>query len=385
MPEKQEPRLVSMSYLRAFVTLLVVAHHAALAYTTFNKMPRMPSFTARPLLWTAYPVVDRRGWPGFDILVGWNDVFFMALMFFVSGLFVWPSLRQKGAAGFLKRRFVRLGVPFIFAAAILGPLAYYPAYLLFGASPRLSAYARAWLSLGSWPAGPAWFLWVLLVFDCVAAACYLGVPRAVLFLARSWGQASERPILLYLALAALSLAAYLPLVLHFGPFQWSSFGPFFFQTSRILHYFLYFFAGVCAGALGTQYGLFDPAGRLGRRWYLWGSLAIIAFAALAAATISGKPLAADAFFSLCCAASSLFLIAVFVRFSVNSRVADSLSNNAYGIYLLHYLFVIWLQWALLPAGLPAILKGFIVFTAAVGLSWATAALVRRNRRVAQIV
>ena len=41
MLEKQEPRLVSVSYLRAFVTLLVVAHHAALAYTTFNKMPRM--------------------------------------------------------------------------------------------------------------------------------------------------------------------------------------------------------------------------------------------------------------------------------------------------------------------------------------------------------
>jgi peptidoglycan/LPS O-acetylase OafA/YrhL len=361
MPEKQEPRLVSMSYLRAFVTLLVVAHHAALAYTTFNKMPRLPSFTARPLLWTAFPVVDRGGWPGFDIFVGWNDIFFMALMFFVSGLFVWPSLRQKGAAGFLKKRFVRLGVPFLLAAAILAPVAYYPAYLLFGASPRLSAYAKAWLSLGSWPAGPAWFLWVLLVFDFVAAACYLAVPRVVPFLARLWAEASARPILLYLALAALSLAAYLPLVQFFGPFQWSSFGPFFFQTSRMLHYFLYFFAGVCAGALGTHAGLFDPAGRLGRRWYLWGGLTIIAFVAVAAATMAAKPLAADVFFSLSCAASSFFLIAVFVRFSAQSRVADSLSNNAYGIYLLHYLFVIWLQWALLPFGLPAVLKGFMVF------------------------
>ena len=101
--------------------------------------------------------------------------------------------------------------------------------------------------------------------------------------------------------------------------------------------------------------------------------------------MAAKPLAADVFFSLSCAASSLFLIAVFVRFSVNSRVADSLSNNAYGIYLLHYLFVIWLQWALLPAGLPAVLKGFMVFVGAVGLGWVTTALMRRNRRVAQIV
>jgi surface polysaccharide O-acyltransferase-like enzyme len=101
--------------------------------------------------------------------------------------------------------------------------------------------------------------------------------------------------------------------------------------------------------------------------------------------MAAKPLAADVFFSLSSAASSLFLIAVFVRFSVKSRVADGLSNNAYGIYLLHYLFVIWLQWVLLPAGLPAVVKGFIVFAGAVGLSWATTALVRRNRRVAQIV
>jgi peptidoglycan/LPS O-acetylase OafA/YrhL len=389
MREKQEPRLVSLSYLRAFVTLLVVAHHAALAYTTFNKMPnqmpRMPSFTARPLLWTAYPVIDRGGWPGFDVFVGWNDMFFMALMFFISGLFVWPSLRQKGAAAYLKRRFVRLGVPFIFSAAILAPLAYFPAYLLFGASPRLSAYARAWLSLGSWPAGPAWFLWVLLVFDCVAAAAYLAVPRVVPFLARFWAQAGARPILVYLALTALSMAAYLPPAKIFGPFQWSSFGPFFFQTSRGLHYFVYFFVGACTGTLGTHVGLFDAAGKLARRWPMWGGIAIVAFAAVAAATVAAKPLAAAIFFPFSCAASSLFLIAVFVRFSAQSRVADSLSNNAYGIYLLHYIFVIWLQWALLLLDLPAVLKGFVVVAGAVGLSWVTSALVRRNRTIAQVV
>ena len=50
------------------MTLLVVAHHTALA-STFNKMPRMPSFTAQPLLWTAFPVIDRGGWPGFDLFV----------------------------------------------------------------------------------------------------------------------------------------------------------------------------------------------------------------------------------------------------------------------------------------------------------------------------
>ena len=127
MPDQQEPRRLPLSYLRAFVTLLVVAHHSGLAYTMF-KMPRMPSFTTLPILWTAYPVIDKGGWPGFDLFVGWNDIFFMALMFFLSGLFVWPSLRQRGAGAFLLRHFIRLGLPFIVAAGVVAPLAYYPAY-----------------------------------------------------------------------------------------------------------------------------------------------------------------------------------------------------------------------------------------------------------------
>ena len=35
---------------------------------------------------------------------------------------------------------------------------------------------------------------------------------------------------------------------------------------------------------------------------------------------------------------------------------DSLSANAYGMYIVHYLFVVWLQFALLNAALPAVGK-----------------------------
>jgi len=49
---------------------------------------------------------------------------------------------------------------------------------------------------------------------------------------------------------------------------------------------------------------------------------------------------------------------------------DSLCENAYGIYLVHYLFVTWLQYLLLPAPLAAVAKGGIVFFGALALSWA---------------
>jgi fucose 4-O-acetylase-like acetyltransferase len=118
------------------------------------------------------PIVDPQRWAGFDVLAAFNDTFFMALMFLLSGLFVWPGLERKGGARFLRDRILRLGVPFVVAAAILMPLAYYPSYAVTGADPGFLAYARAWLSLGFWPSGPAWFIGLLLVFDAVAAGIY---------------------------------------------------------------------------------------------------------------------------------------------------------------------------------------------------------------------
>src|ERR1700687_457250 len=119
---------VSIGYLRAFITVLVVAHHAVLAYHPYAP-PSPVSLVAQPRLWPAFPVSDNAHWSGFALLVGFNDVFFMSLMFFLSGVFVWKSLQHKGARAFLRDRVVRLGVPFVVAAALIAPLAYYPTYL----------------------------------------------------------------------------------------------------------------------------------------------------------------------------------------------------------------------------------------------------------------
>src|SRR5262249_31687943 len=70
------------------------------------------------------PIVDSQRWAGFDILAIFDDTFFMALMFLLSGLFVWPSLERKGSARFLRDRILRLGVPFAVAAGSLMPLAF---------------------------------------------------------------------------------------------------------------------------------------------------------------------------------------------------------------------------------------------------------------------
>jgi hypothetical protein len=94
---------------------------------------------------------------GFTLLVAFNDIFFMSLMFLLSGVFVWDSLKRKGAGVFFRDRLRRLGVPFLVSVVALAPLAYYPSYLAAAGpapTPTPAGFVRTWLSLGVLPAGP---------------------------------------------------------------------------------------------------------------------------------------------------------------------------------------------------------------------------------------
>jgi len=48
---------ISIGYLRAFITLLVVAHHSVLAYVTFGP-PAPTSLSGANRWWEASPIVD---------------------------------------------------------------------------------------------------------------------------------------------------------------------------------------------------------------------------------------------------------------------------------------------------------------------------------------
>ena len=78
-------------------------------------------------------------------------------------------------------------------------------------------------------------------------------------------------------------------------------------------------------------------------------------------------------FVLACASGCFVLLALCLRFAVErTRILDSLSVNAYSMYLLHYVFIVWLQYILLPIALFAAGKAAIVFGGTLALSWAAA-------------
>src|SRR5438270_9252962 len=213
---------LALDNLRSFVILLVLSFHSVLAYLQF--LPAAPyPFDSPPYQWRAIPIIDSHRWLGFDLYCAWQDVFLMSLFFFLSGLFVWPSLNRKGAANFLNGRLLRLGLPFALVVAILMPATLYPSYLQTASDPGLAAYWRHWLALPFWPCGPMWFLWLLLAADFVAAGLHQYASRWVDTLIRFSSTAGDRPARYFAALVIASAIAYVPLALIFTPSAWAAF------------------------------------------------------------------------------------------------------------------------------------------------------------------
>jgi hypothetical protein len=210
-------------------------------------------------------------------------------------------------------------------------------------------------------------------------------------------RAATRPAAFFALLLAASTAAYLPLVHAVGPFHWFSVGPFQAQTSRVLHYLVYFLAGLAIGAGGLDRSLLARDGRLARRWPRWLAASFFAYVlSVGVAMVAFGPpgqrapvfwnLALGLTFTLSCAASCTFFLALFLRVApAPGRLLDSFQANAYGVYVLHFAVVSWLQYVLLPATVPALVKGAAVFLGALLVSWAAAALLRRVPAIGRVV
>ena len=377
VPKPSTVRSCSLDYLRAAITVLVVLLHAILAYPTWGR------FFPKDYLHSTGPVIDPQKSAAFDLFPALLNNFFMALMFFISGLFVWKSLTAKGAWRFLKDRFCRLGIPFAISLAVIMPVAYYPAFLMTGARDGFITYWCGW----SWISGPAWFISMLLVFNLLAAIAFhiAGPSRRVVP-----EVLVTQPGAFFLALFTLSGAGFMPLMAMYGPYQWLQCGPFTIgQACRLVLYAVYFFTGVAVGARGLETTFLSHTGPLSRRWWAWFMASAIAGLALVVALGSVKidptvPWTRPAgwwLLGLCMvlysATLSIAFLALFLRFvHVRHPWVDDLSDNAYAIYLVHYPFVIWSQYVLLGSSMPATTKALVVFGVSLALSWGTSVLLR---------
>jgi hypothetical protein len=271
-------------------------------------------------------------------------------------------------------------------------IAYYPAWLLAhdgkgdvrGGGRAIGAYIVDFFTVEAWPVGPPWFLWVLLAFNAIFVWVYPYVKDTLV----EWSQALSKirtPLELVLLGYIITWVLYIPMMSWAGADAWTGIGPFDFQISRILLYFGYFIVGVVMG------GGFVNGTMFVEKWRHWVGACLLAFALL---KCSETPLrwmvdhhqirmqAAQCIYRsmwcLSCVLSCMaFLVASKKIFQRARPWWNGLSGNAYGIYLVHYIFVIGCQYLLLGVDLPALVKFLITFFLSAAASWAATAAVRR--------
>lgn len=380
-------RNAALDRARTFITLLVLANHAVVAYTAFGR------FYPNHYLWSSAPVVDSQRWIGFNVLTLFNDAFFMCLMFLLSGLFVAGSLRRKGVADFLRDRALRLGLPFLAMLLVLMPIAYYASFRLTGSKLGFIDFYLGNLRQGIWFDGPGWFIWYLLFLDLLAIPVLYFAPGLIDAINRLSLKSFQRPALFAGVLAVISVIAYVPMLFQVGAVRWFNWGPLQVQLSRTILYGVFFFAGMGIGAAKIDEGLLAKSGALARRWYLWFVAAAAAFGALSflvnfrrmrLSNLPGAPpfwwqSSYGVIYAVACTLICLAVLALFLRFGQREKsIFDPVRDDAYGIYVVHYVPVLWLQYALLDVtALGAIPKALIVFAGTLAASWAATVMLRK--------
>jgi hypothetical protein len=364
-------RNAALDHARTFLTLIVVLHHAVIPYTYFGH-------------------TDPTSFIGFDCIVLATDSFFMAMFFFLSGLFVWPGLAHKAPHVFFRERLLRLGLPFAIAALTIIPLAYYAIELREHPETTFPAFWWKTVTVGPWPSGPVWFIWVLLAFDLTASLLYRISPTLLDPINRLSLRGHDKPVDFFYFVVAVTAIVYIPLRLYFGPSHWFELGPLSVQASRILLYAAYFYIGAGIGAANFERGLLGADGLLSQRGLgAWIVVTLVPYCLLwVLITIKREALgnpdvlpawyeASYGLFFVIFSAGIMFAI---LAYFLNHRrsefsVLDSMQADAYGMFLVHYPIVLWLQYWLYDLNLPAVVKATIAFVGTTLLSWgATRAL-----------
>ena len=186
----------------------------------------------------------------------------------------------------------------------------------------------------------------------------------------------DRPPVFFAVMLAVTAVVYIPGLIYFGAGSWFEFGPFSVQHGRVLLYATYFFFGAGIGARYFDRGLLAADGRMAKDtlgWMIAGARSVLpdVGADLHQARDPGQSgrrcrtgmRGSMAFFFAAFSVAILFLIlAYFLRFKQSgTSLLDPMQADAYGMFLVHYPIVLWLQYWLFDYDLPAIVKAAIGF------------------------
>jgi hypothetical protein len=212
-------------------------------------------------------------------------------------------------------------------------------------------------------------------------------------------RASERPAEFFAVMLAVTALLYIPGRVHFGAGSWFEFGPFSVQHGRVLLYATYFFFGAGIGAAALDRGLLSADGRLAKSGWGWMITALVPYCLMwmliyVKREILGNPVRLpdwyEASYGLFFAAFSVTImfaiLAYFLRFKRSGwSILDPMQGEAYGMFLVHYPIVLWIQYWLFDVDVPAVVKAMVAFVLTVALSWAATAALRKIPGATQVL
>jgi glucans biosynthesis protein C len=363
-------RLLYFDNLRTMLTWLVVVHHAAVAYSDI------------PMWYYMEPVHDRSA-VVLDILLVFDQTFFMGFFFLISGYFVPPSYDRKGGGKFLRERLIRLGIPLVVFILVLGPILNAGHYSIAKAEAAAKGIDLPYWEfyLTSWNPGPLWFIEVLLVF-CALYVLSRRIrgehPSDLPTEAREIGW---RPAVLGILGYAFALAvvSYLwRIVVPLGQI-WPAIGlP---TPAYMSQYATLFVVGAIACRRGWAQALPVSAGWFGLALFL-GMIALGPILALvgSVAMVGGGTWQSMAMATWESLAAFGVIVALFVlfreRFNHQGWLARTMSEHAYTVYIIHPLVLVALNHAFRGLNAINVVKFIIVAALAIPLCWISAYVVR---------
>ncbi len=335
-------RIPWLNNLRTFLIFLVVLVHASGVYEASGS-------------WASFWIVDdaaTNNVSGLIFLV--LDIFVMPMMFLISGYLTPASIARRTPSRFISGKIKRLMLPWLAAVLTLIPL-YKVIFLASRGLPQQEWSSYFHWTNGNWGMNWLWFLPALFLFNLL----YLTITKLPVQFP-NWKLKTALPIA-FVAAFAYSLGIDL-----MGLRGWTHFLLIDFQHERLLIYFIAFLLGARCFRLGTfntkpSNSILYHIGNATNWIPLTAYIILLLMRFFSPDTYLVSELVHRSLLWLSYH-TSLFsigytLIETFRRyFNHESAIGKELSQNSYGVYILHVIVQGAIAWWMLSIQTPSLLK-----------------------------
>ena len=357
----QPKRTYYLDNLRIYLTILVILHHAALAYggTGGWSIRDVVTDELSPILLTLFNAL--------------NQSYFMTAFFLLAGYFTPRSFARKGTKNFLLDRFARLGIPLLVYTTV---------------GININSYLVSKYQLGipfqlnfRYEAGHLWFVQVLLLF-ALLYALFQGSDSNMSVDTQEVFPANRK---IWITILALSTLTFLMRLVY--PVGKTIIG---IQPGHVVHYIFAFY-------IGTQAYHHDWFGKITKDiGKLWGYCALVTFPILVIVMVLGGVLendanvakfmggytwqaAAYAMWESIMMVSVIIFLLYFFREKLNrtSAITIGLAASVYTVYIIHQTILYGLNIGFLSIEIPSYIKFLIVSLTGIALSFLLSIPVRK--------